>query len=55
MNPVVLVAATITQVMEELKPTPPVKGPPLPSKLGIGWPKGKLSEELARAKPGLRF
>lgn len=55
MNPVVIVAATITEVMEQLKPTPPVKGPPLPSKLGIEWPKSKLSEELAKAKPGLRF
>ena len=55
MNLVVLAATTITQVMEQMKPTPPVKGPPLPSKLGIKWPKSKLSEELARAKPGLRF
>lgn len=55
MNPVVVVATAITQAIEDLKPTPPTKGPPVPSKLGLKWPKSKLADEMAKAKAGWHF
>lgn len=48
-NPIVILSMAITQAIEDLKPTPPTKGPPVPSKLDLKWPKSKPADELAKA------
>lgn len=55
MNKVIILAAAISQVIEDLKPTPPTKGPPAPSKLGLRWPKSKLADELEKVRAGWHF